>query len=1472
MVALLAAAAGLALSGTPSVRVVAGQVVPTDTPTPNPSTCSAAAQPALCVLPTFQTSLVGSSVDVNIAIDGVTDLGGYSFRLTWDPSVLSLASVTNGAFLGSTGRTVSCNGPLGSTGAVDYACVTLGATPPGPDGTGLLATVRLTAINAGFSPLVIANNELVRPQGLSITVGSVQHGGVSIDTPPTPTPSLTPTATPTPTPSATPTPCPGTCPTSTPTSTPTITNTPSATSTASLTPTPSPTPGPVAVRIQPSAQTVSAGTIGTFGIDVENALDLAAYDILLSWDPSVFALNSIANGSFLGSSGRTVSCTAPLVTPSSVKMTCVTLGNALPGVNGNGRLADLRLLALTLGASPIVVQQVSLLHPNATTLAVDTVVNGVAAVAEPPTATPTLTPTITPTPTETAVPTPCPGVCPTNTPTNTPTITNTPTPTSTPSLTPTVTSTPTSTPTPGLVRVFIEPAAQSVNLNGTTGIDVKVENALDLGAYEVLITFDPSVLVAGSVIDGGFLGSTGRSVQCAAPQIDPGSIRTGCVTLGASTPGPDGTGVLAHIEFTPLAAGQSIVRVSRAILLHPDATDLAVDTVGAASIQVDVPPTPTPCAGICPTNTPTSSPTVTPTRTPTPIPGSITPTPTLGNVVVSLSPVAQTVAPGQDFTVDVNVAGVANVASYEFILNFDASLINAVGAVNGPFLGSTGRLPFCPPPIIDSLNGTIRFGCVTFGTTPASPSGDGRLATVTLHANAIGTSSLGLPIVSLSDALANDIPASSVGASVTIASAPAPAPPAGFVSAGNDRPGGGRGATSGPGGGLPAAPRLPGTVVVLLAGGAAGLAVVVLRRRGVTVVRTLREGPLPMQALAAGGAALAMVVGATVTFQGPARPVAYAALADGVASGVRSAILAVGGARVEKSPAAVRIFTGSAEDSIVWEEVTLPEGVQLGGFQLVIAYNHRVMDVTIEEGPFLRSTGRNTNCSTIALEGIVAYQCTSSGAQPGPMGGGTLAYLHIQRDPGVSFRPTTGNGVIAQLDDLTSDTKLADPLGNDIPVDTVGDSEVTLSALEGDVNSDCFVNVRDEQLVAHRYGAFFGVLLYDQFYDLEPALTGDFDIDIKDLQFVFGRDGSECPASTPTPTATSTAVPSNTPTATETATITPTLTSTTTTTPTPTHTPTNTATPTDTPAATTTPTPTHTPANTATPTDTPDATHTAGPTRTPTNPPAATHTAAPTRTPTNAPAATHTAAPTKIATSTPAATTQPRPQDATTPAATHTAVPTKIATSTPAATHTAVPTKIATSTPAATRKGTAAPTKIATSTPAATHTVPTSTATNTPAATHSRATKIATSTPAATHTAVPTSTATNTPAAVVTNTPMAGVSATAVGETSRTPGVTKTVSSATRTATTTPVTDNKETPVPAATSARPAPPVNTVLAEQTGARGDAAGAVALPATGQGQGDARSRPLAAASGFAAAVSGGILGIAMLYRTRRRAPRR
>jgi hypothetical protein len=68
---------------------------------------------------------------------------------------------------------------------------------------------------------------------------------------------------------------------------------------------------------------------------------------------------------------------------------------------------------------------------------------------------------------------------------------------------------------------------------------------------------------------------------------------------------------------------------------------------------------------------------------------------------------------------------------------------------------------------------------------------------------------------------------------------------------------------------------------------------------------------------------------------------------------------------------------------------------------------------------------------------------------------------------------------------------------------------LTVRTLEGDVDLDCNVDVVDNQMIAFRYGAVFGLPIYDPWFDLEPR-NADKDIDIKDLQSVFGRNYSTC--------------------------------------------------------------------------------------------------------------------------------------------------------------------------------------------------------------------------------------------------------------------------------------------------------------------------------------------------------------------------
>ena len=287
----------------------------------------------------------------------------------------------------------------------------------------------------------------------------------------------------------------------------------------------------------------------------------------------------------------------------------------------------------------------------------------------------------------------------------------------------------------------------------------------------------------------------------------------------------------------------------------------------------------------------------------------------------------------------------------------------------------------------------------------------------------------------------------------------------------------------------------------------------------------------------------------------------------------------------------------------------------LGSFQLSVIFDPSTISLNIQEGDFLSSTGRDTDCGVSAVqETQILYSCTSTGDGPGPYGAGTLAKFIVQPAPGLMLIPNNTNGRLVVVDNVAGSTHLVDTEGKLIPIGQLLDSLVLVRALEGDLNGDCIVNIIDEQLISERFNSFFGSLLYFFLFDVEPSPRGDLDIDVKDLQFVFGRDGNNCETPIPTPSITTTpiiptvVVETRTPTPTNTATVTRTATATHTATSTGTATSTHTAVPTATHTATPTSTPV-TPTVIAS-TQTPAATHTAVHTQTP----RATQTAAVTRT------------------------------------------------------------------------------------------------------------------------------------------------------------------------------------------------------------------------------------------------------------------
>jgi uncharacterized repeat protein (TIGR01451 family) len=237
-----------------------------------------------------------------------------------------------------------------------------------------------------------------------------------------------------------------------------------------------------------------------------------------------------------------------------------------------------------------------------------------------------------------------------------------------------------------------------------------------------------------------------------------------------------------------------------------------------------------------------------------------------------------------------------------------------------------------------------------------------------------------------------------------------------------------------------------------------------------------------------------------------------------------------------------------------------PQGV--GAFEFDVSYDNRVFDIAVAGSPWLYATGRVADATnstdpaagcaaTVITENDVRFGCVSKNPQPlagpatclgpdvvspvtgavcGNKADGVIATITVTPKADLLSRITPGNdnGVIRTLVD--SGCEYADIWGH--PLETAGNGAtlpgiqpggqvtdcsnltVTVRILEGDMNTDCTVDVTDDQMEAAHYAATFGSLLYDPWYDLEPALK-DGDVDIKDLQKVFGRNGSDCASPVP---------------------------------------------------------------------------------------------------------------------------------------------------------------------------------------------------------------------------------------------------------------------------------------------------------------------------------------------------------------------
>ncbi len=188
---------------------------------------------------------------------------------------------------------------------------------------------------------------------------------------------------------------------------------------------------------------------------------------------------------------------------------------------------------------------------------------------------------------------------------------------------------------------------------------------------------------------------------------------------------------------------------------------------------------------------------------------------------------------------------------------------------------------------------------------------------------------------------------------------------------------------------------------------------------------------------------------------------------------------------------------------------------QLAAFEFEVYYDNKKVCLTLDEGTAFVAGGAvciiEDSSTKPQLEGVARIGCVTSGKGHNINELDPLTFIDIYPQPEVysQAKPNQDNGVVVKIQNVNCD--LSDEQGHAIPISGCHDVAVTFRYLEGDVEPDCTVDAVDAQAISFRWGVEKGSLIYNEFMNLEPSgAQQDQDLDINDLQFVFGRFGSTC--------------------------------------------------------------------------------------------------------------------------------------------------------------------------------------------------------------------------------------------------------------------------------------------------------------------------------------------------------------------------
>lgn len=134
----------------------------------------------------------------------------------------------------------------------------------------------------------------------------------------------------------------------------------------------------------------------------------------------------------------------------------------------------------------------------------------------------------------------------------------------------------------GQATIRLIPPETEATLGQSVQMNVWIDHAENLGAFQFDLIFGSHIVHADTAWIGPFLESTGRTVIPVGPEIDNTSYH-GKLTFGSASfgtlPGPDSSGILAHVVFVLKGVGSTSIEFKNVVLSDVNGIPLPVDRV-----------------------------------------------------------------------------------------------------------------------------------------------------------------------------------------------------------------------------------------------------------------------------------------------------------------------------------------------------------------------------------------------------------------------------------------------------------------------------------------------------------------------------------------------------------------------------------------------------------------------------------------------------------------------------------------------------------------------------------------------------------------------------------------------------------------------------------------------------------------------------------------------------------------------------